>query len=65
MRLSGNLLLDSVPGETEYIRLLLRFRVRPSGNLSLDSVPCETEYVRLLLRFSKALWKPVVGLCSW
>ena len=65
MRLSGNLLLDGVPGETEYIRLLLRFRVRLSGNLLLDGVPGETKYIRLLLRFSKVLWKPVVGRCSW
>ena len=51
MRLSGNLLLDGVPGETEFIRLLLRLRVRHSGNLLLDGVPGEKEYIRLLLRF--------------
>ena len=65
VRLSGNLLLDGVPGETEYIRLLLRFRVRLSGNRLLDGVPGETKHMKLLLRFNKALWKPVVGRHSW
>ena len=42
--------MDVVPGETEHIRLLLRFRVRLSGNLLLDGVAGETEFIKLLLR---------------